>query len=63
MGTMNTKTIEKLTTKYVTKNGNAAVFSKSKKMPVSLRGILKGVKITEQDIRSAKKSLFRKTRT
>ncbi len=59
---MNTKTAEKLNTKYAVKNGFTALFSKSKKIPVSLKGMLKGVKITEQDMQNAKKSLFRKTR-
>ncbi|MBU2219250.1 hypothetical protein KKG15_02045 [Patescibacteria group bacterium] len=30
------------------------------KIPISLKGILKGVKISEKDMTSAKKSLFRK---
>jgi len=30
------------------------------RIPISLKGILKGVKISEKDIASAKKSLFRK---
>ena len=29
------------------------------KKPISLKGILKGVKITEKDIQEAKKSLFK----
>ena len=34
------------------------VLSKSKKNIISLKGILKGIKISEEDIADAKKSLF-----
>ena len=33
----------------------------SKKKVISLKGILKGIEITEQDIETAKKSLYSKT--
>lgn len=38
------------------KKGEGLLFKK----PISLKGILKGVKITEKDIKKAKKSLFKK---
>lgn len=36
-------------------------FGLAKKI-ISLKGILKGIKVTEQDIEKAKKSLFKKVR-
>jgi len=45
--------------KEILKIKKGSEFKLSKK-PISLKGILKGVKITEKDIQRAKKSLFKK---
>lgn len=41
----------------ILKKGGVLKYSQT---PISLKGILKGIKVTEKDIQQAKKSLFRK---
>ncbi len=52
--------LEKLE-KEILKIKKGSEFKLSKK-PISLKGFLKGVKITEKDIQEAKKSLFKEVR-
>lgn len=56
-----TKYIEKLEKleKEILKLKKGGLFGISKKITISLKGILKGVEITEREIEDAKKSLFK----